>query len=564
MRIGELLIMNGWISNEQLNEALEEQRLHPAKLGEILIAKGFINEGQLVEVLEFQLGVPVVKLSETAFDPAAVHLIPDSVALKHRTLPIGKDGGKLRVAMIDPLNQEAIKEIQMVTGLRVQPLIAARSEMDEVLVRYYGEDDSREELAAILREGMKCQASAIRLEALSHGLSVRYRTTESHPDERTLDKSKQLALVARIKRMAGMRTENMPLPQSGRFQTDVDHKPVDVRVSTLPTRYGESLYLLLSDPYTPLLQFSESDLNENDRESVDRAIRQPSGLLLFAGPPGSGRTSLAYSVAQEIAKTGRKIISLENPIGRTMPNMMQVEICEHSGLTMSFALRAALRHRPDALLIDQIADAETAEHALLASRFGPLTLATITANGVFETLGRLMACVRDTELLATSLSMIVSQRLVRRVCRQCAQAVPATEEELRHFEANGILLSEESKQSAKGVIGNFRSFVSAQVSGKPAVTRGIGCRVCGNTGYHGLIAIHESLTIDNPLRERIAERMPIREIERHARLNGCKSLVSDGLGKAREGLTTVDEVMKSVTFTHFEGGNNSGIPVSGG
>jgi type IV pilus assembly protein PilB len=547
MRIGELLVMNGLITAEQLEQGLEQQQRSPDKLGEIMIGKGYINERQLAEALEFQLGVPVIKMSETALDPASVHLIPESLARKHQVLPVGRDGEKLRVAMIDPLNHEAIKQIQMVSGLRVMPMIATRSEMDEAIVRYFGSDESSEELERILQAGIEQKASGIHLEASEQGLTVRFRIGNTLQDHGQVAKPKQPSLVERVKRMAGLTVENRSVPQFGRYRTDVDHKPVEIRVSTLPTLHGENLYLLLSDPYSPLLKLSELDFGESQLKEIEQALTHPGGLLIVSGPPGAGKTSTAYSLLEHKRLDDRKIISLEDPIGRLMPGMTQVEINEQSGLTMARALRAALRHKPDFVLIDSLSDADTADTALLASRFGLLIVGTMTARNVFDTLGRLMAMVRDTELLSSSLSCIAAQRLARRVCRQCAQSVSATDEEIRQFEAAALMPREDSKNSAKGTIGNFRSFVYTHTSGKPAVNRGTGCRACGETGYRGYVAIQEVLTIDDSLRKQIAERRPVLEIEKHALQNGHKNLLHDGLVKAREGLITVEEALKATT-----------------
>lgn len=544
MRIGELLVKNGLITAELLELALEEQQLSPAKLGEIMIGKGYIDERQLAEVLEFQLGVPVVKMSETTLDPAAVHLIPESLARKHCVLPVGRDGGRLRVAMLDPLNHEAVKQIQMVSGLSVLPMIATRTELDEAIVRYYGSDESSEELKRILQLGMDSKAVGIHLEATEQGMTVRIRKDGALQEQGQVTKPKQPSLVERIKRMAGLRAEERSIPQTGRYQTDVDHRPIEVHVSCLPSLYGESLYLRLTDPYSPLLKLTELEFGESHLQEVEQALRQPEGLLILSGPPGAGTTSTAYSLLEHKRADDKRIISLEDPIGRVMPGIMQVEINEQSGLTMERALRGALRHQPHVVLVDGISDREIAETALLASRFGLLIVGTMKARNAFDTLGRLMARVRDTDLLASSLSCIVAQRLARRVCRQCAQTVPANDDEIRRFEAASVLSPNESKNAAKGgAIGNFRSFIYTQVSGKPAVIRGEGCRACGQTGYRGHVPLHEVLKIDQPLRERIAERKPIAEIEKLALQNGHRSLLHDGLVKAREGLTTVEEAL---------------------
>lgn len=547
MRIGELLVMNGLISAEQLELALEEQQRSPIKIGEIMIDKGYINERQLTEVLEFQLGVPFVRMSETTFDPSAVHLIPESLARKHHVLPVGRDGEKLRVAMIDPLDLGAIKQIQMVSGLRVMPMIATRSEMKEAILRYYGSDESAEELKRILQAGIEHKASGIHLEAAEQGLTVRFQIGDTLQEHGQVAKLKQLSLVERIKGLAGLSVDNRSISQFGRYRTDIDHKPVEIRISTLPTLHGESLFLLLTDPYSPLMKLSELDFDESHLLKIEQALNQPGGLLILSGPPGAGKTSTAYSLMVHKQLDKRKIISLEDPIGRGMPGITQVEINEMAGLTMGRALRAALRHKPDFVLVDSMSDADIVDSALLASRFGLQIVGTMTACHAFDTLGRLMAMARDTELLAASLSCIVAQRLVRRVCRQCAQSVPATDEEIRRFEEADLLLKEESKNATKGVVGNFRSFVFTQTSGKPAMSRGTGCRACGETGYRGYVAVQEVLTMDDSLRERVAKRNSISEIEKHARVNGHKSLRYDALVKAREGLTTVEEALKATT-----------------
>ncbi|MFC5469343.1 GspE/PulE family protein [Cohnella suwonensis] len=549
MRIGELLVKNGLVTVEQLEKALAEQQRNPVKLGELMVAKGYIDERQLAEALEFQLGVPVVNLAEAALSPAVVHLVPESLSRKHGVLPVGRDGGRLRLAMLDPLDQEAIKQIQAVSGLRVLPMLATRTELGDAIARHYGSDESAEELKRILRRGMENKAGCVHLEAAERGLNIRLRPVRASElqDDGHVTKLMQPILVDRIKRMAGLRVEERSIPQSGRFQTDVDHRPVEVHASTLPTLHGESLALRLSDPYSQLLKLSELDFADDQLQAIEKAAGRTDGLMILSGPPGAGITTTAYSLLERKRAEAFKIISIEDPIARVMPGITQTEANGHSCLTTPIALRGALRHQPDVVSIDGLSDAETAETALAASRFGLQIVGTMKARGVFDALGRLMAMVRDADLLASSLACVASQRLARRVCSQCAQTVPATDEEISRFDSASLLSAGDGKKGGRGgPIGNFRSFLFTQVSGKPAVTRGEGCRVCGQTGYRGHVPLHEVLSIDATVREMIAARRPLAEIEKHAMQNGHRSLLQDGMVKAREGLTTVEEALHAV------------------
>ncbi|RAP73732.1 GspE/PulE family protein [Paenibacillus montanisoli] len=544
MRIGELLVMNGLITEQQLGLALEEQRSSSSKLGEILVSNQVISERQLVEALEFQLGVPVVMMAEMPFDPAVVHLIPETIARKHQVLSVGRDGGRIRVAMQDPLDHEAVKQIQMVSGLQVLPMLATRAEITESIIRFYGTDESTEAWNELLKAAIASKASGIDLEASEHGLTVRFRIGESIHEHGRITKAKQQLLVERIKRLAGMPIDRSPLPQTGRYETIVDHTPLAVRASSLPTLYGESFYLAISDPYSPPLKLHELDFVERDLKELEQALQQTGGIVIVAGPPGSGKTAVSQAMIDHKRPAHRKIITLESPIAKVIPGITQVELKEESGLTVDRTLRAALRHKPDLVWIDGLTDAASVATALSAARFGPSIIGTMTAKHAFDSLGRLMAVVCDKELLASSLHCIVAQRLVRRVCKQCAQSVPASDEEMRQLEAAGLVNADSAKSSSKGTIGNFRSFIFTQMSGKPAVFRGSGCRACGETGYQGVVAIQEVLTIDDAIKERIASGKPIADIQKQAAQNGHKELLYNGLLKAREGLTTVEEALK--------------------
>lgn len=545
MRIGELLVMNGIITEEQLDLALKEQTRHPKKLGGILTELGFITERQLVEALEFQLGVPVVNLNETIFDLPTVQLIDESIARKYHLVPISCAGGKLKVAMIDPLNKEAIKAIQMATGMSVQPFIAMRIEMEEAINRYYGVDTTVETLNEIIQAGVYQQASGIHIEPHEDGLIVKYRIDSSLKNKKTLSKHVHETLFKHIKLQANLNASEERLPQNGRFQIKVDHKQLDIRVSTLPSVNGESLFLRLTDNSEPQLAISELEFSETNLQKFEKALGLPSGMILICGPEDSRKTSMLYSILSRLTNENHRIITIEDPIELRMPGITQVEVNEQLGLTFAHVLRSVLRQDPNVVMVSDIHDAETFEMAIRTTLTGRMVLGAIYGSSAVKTISRLMDMKKDSHLLSASLSCIVAQRWVRRICRQCAQSLPATEDEIKLFEAHAVLHSDDQK-NGKGIIGNFRTLVSTQISGKLTVTRGTGCRVCNDTGYRGVVALQEVLLIDGKLRELITGQRPIQEIENHLVQIGYKTILYDGLLKVREGITTVEEVLKTI------------------
>lgn len=545
MRIGELLVMNGIITEEQLDLALKEQTRHPKKLGGILTELGFITERQLVEALEFQLGVPVVNLNETIFELPIVQLIDESIARKYHLVPISCAGGKLKVAMIDPLNKEAIKAIQMATGMSVQPFIAMRIEMEETINRYYGVDTTVETLNEIIQAGVYQQASGIHIEPHEDGLIVKYRIDSSLKNKKTLSKHLHETLFKRIKLLANLNPSEERLPQNGRFQIKVDHKQLDIRVSTLPSVNGESLFLRLTDNSEPQLAISELEFSETNLQKFEKALGLPSGMILICGPEDSRKTSMLYSTLSRLTNENHRIITIEDPIELRMPGITQVEVNEQLGLTFAHVLRSVLRQDPNVVMVSDIHDAETFEMVIRTTLTGRMVLGAIYGSSAVKTISRLMDIKKDSHLLSASLSCIVAQRWVRRICRQCAQSLPATEDEIKLFEAHAVLHSDDQK-NGKGIIGNFRTLVSTQISGKLTVTRGTGCRVCNDTGYRGVVALQEVLLIDGKLRELITGQRPIQEIENHLVQIGYKTILYDGLLKVREGITTVEEVLKTI------------------
>jgi type IV pilus assembly protein PilB len=301
----------------------------------------------------------------------------------------------------------------------------------------------------------------------------------------------------------------------------------------------------LTDESEALPALSEFDFGHANLQKYENAIQQPGGMILVSGPTSSGKTSLLYSTLQHLKDDNLKIITIEDPIIRRVPGIAQMEVNEQSGLTFVNGLRSVMRHDPNIVMISEMRNAETVDIAVRTALSGRRVFGALYGLSAVKTLDWLLGMGVDAHLLGSSLSCVVAQRLVRRVCRHCAQSVPITDEEMKLFEAHGALQTEEQKQ-VKGLIGNFRAFVSAQTSGKMTVTRGNVCRLCNETGYRGSVPVQEVLSIDEPLRGMIVQKRPIREIEEHLEQTGFKTLLHDGLIKVRDGMTTVEEIWRAV------------------
>ncbi|WP_243297385.1 GspE/PulE family protein [Bacillus litorisediminis] len=544
MRIGELLIMNGLITEEQLEKALQKQKYTFKKIGEILIEEQLITERQLVEVLEFQLGIPVIDLNEKSLDKATVHLIHESVARKHCMLPIEQKDGKLRVVMADPLNKEAIQDIQSATGMAVLPCLAPRSELESAIINQYGVLDSVKELSDIIDYGIQQNASAIHLDAQPDGLIVRYKINNKLEKQKTIPKQMQEAVLGRLKTIANLNTSERKLPQTGVFHKKAQNVEYTIRVSTLPTIDGDSAVLHFFKQSDTILNLTDLGLTDSNLGKLKQATEPLKGLILIAGPAASGKTTQAYSLLQELKNDNRKVVSVEGIVNRRINGVMQVEINESNGFTYADGLRSVMNLDPNVIMIDDIPDAETAEAAIRISLSGRLVIGSIHGTDAIHTIKRLMDMGIEPYLIASSLSCIVGQRIVPKICERCAQSTPATDSEIKLFEAYNLLDYDNHKEKSR--IGNFRTFVAANKNSKLPVVRGEGCKICDNSGYKGFIGIQEVLMIDDGLRELILNKSPIQEFKQYVILQSFKTMIYDGLVKAREGITTVDQILKAV------------------
>lgn len=544
MRLGELLKMNGLISEQALAETLETQaRTQPhRKLGLLLTEQGLITERQLLEALEFQLGVPFVDLNETKADMSSVNLLPARVAREHEVLPLERSGGKLRTAMADPLDQEAIHAVQRATGLIVQPLLAAGAELKETILRYYGADESAATIDGILQAAAESKAEAIHFEPQEAGVVVRFRTARSLRIHQTLPKSGQNELLDRVRVIARMPDSGRDTPQFSQFPLQIAYKPYDVSASCVPTAFGDNYSLRLAEPPDAMLRLSELGFAESHLAQVEKAIQAPSGLVVVSGPPRSGITTTLYSLLHRLSEESRCALSVEDPIERRLVGVTQLAIDENAGFTFAKGIRSALRHDANVLMVGELRDSEAVEASIRGAMTGSLVLGGLQAGHAAGALSRLVSLAPDADFLASSLSCVVSQRLVKRLCKHCAQTASATDEEERLFEKHEIAAEEAKKD--KSLVGNFRSFVSAQINGKLVLGRPSACRHCGESGYRGEVAAFEVLTVTDALREMIAERRPLPEMEKHIAQTGHKSLIHNALLKARDGFTTADEARK--------------------
>ncbi len=564
-RLGELLLRNGLITDEQLQEALAAQRQHGGRLGAVLTASDAITEQDLVDFLSRHFGVPSVDLTQLEITEAVISIIPADVSRKYTILPVSKAGARVTIAMIDPTNVFALDDIKFMTGYDVEPVVASEPALRAAIDKYYGSthavelkkvmddieeaavddlevleeeedmdlaelEESAEEAPVvrlvniILTDAIKRGASDIHIEPYEKEYRVRYRIDGILYEMMNPPLKLREAITSRIKIMARLDIAEKRLPQDGRIKikTKLGGRPkdLDYRVSVLPTLFGEKIVLRLLDKDNLMLDLAKLGFEQESLRVFEHAISQPYGMVLVTGPTGSGKTNTLYSALSQINTPDVNIITAEDPVEFNLPGINQVQMKEAIGLNFASSLRSFLRQDPNIVLVGEIRDFETAEVAIKAAMTGHLVLSTLHTNDAPSTINRMMNMGVEPFLVATSVNCVVAQRLVRRICSRCKEPIDAHPAALMNCG-----FAESEAQTLQ-------------------LYRGRGCDRCSNTGYKGRIALYEVMTIGDEIREMILSGASAYEIRQKALQLGMVSLRGSGLQKIRDGVTTSEEVMR--------------------
>lgn len=542
-RLGDILVEFGLITEEKLNAAIKEKGPEQ-RLGDALLERGLITEQQLIEVLEFQLGIPHVNLYQYPFDQQLFTLISKEMAKRNMIIPLKKEADRLIIAMADPMDYYLIKDLELVTGFQIEPAIATKDDIIRSINKYYGMDEGLEELFSehetdvedsknqivdqdspivklvnqILSNATTARASDIHLDPHETKIVIRYRVDGVLRTERTLPKSMQSMLTARIKIMANLDITEHRVPQDGRIKINIGYHPLDLRVSTLPTVYGEKIVMRLLDLGTALIDVNNLGFNSLNLKRFMRMLEKPTGIILITGPTGSGKSSTLYAALNHLNSEEVNIITIEDPVEYQLEGINQIQVNTNVGMTFAAGLRSILRQDPNIIMVGEIRDKETADIAVRASLTGHLVLSTLHTNDSLGSITRLQDMGVEPFLVASSISGIVSQRLVRRVCRDCMEFQPPAKRELEIFAKRGLKIEK--------------------------VARGKGCPSCDMTGYKGRIALQEVLVVDEQMRRSIMDGEPFSKIKDIAVKSKTIFLIDDGLLKIKQGLTTTEEVLR--------------------
>ncbi len=559
VRLGELLVSKGLINAKQLEDALQEQKVSGNKLGSSLVKLGYIQEKNLVAFLSRHYGVPAIDLSEAQIDGEVIKMIPPDVVFKYQVIPIKRIGSTLRVAMCDPSNILAIDDIKFLTGCHVEVFVSTESTIKAAIDKFY---DSTESLAdimgsmdesekmelleeseevdirelqqasedapviklvnLILNEAIKRKASDIHLEPYEKIFRVRFRIDGVLQEFMKPPMKLKNAIISRAKIMARLDIAERRLPQDGRIKMKFGKdKEMDFRVSVLPTLYGEKVVMRLLDKSNLQLDMTKLGFEEKPLGEFKESIHKPFGMVLVTGPTGSGKTTTLYSALAELNQISENISTAEDPVEFNLMGINQVQMHEEIGLTFASSLRSFLRQDPDIIMVGEIRDFETAEIAIKAALTGHLVLSTLHTNDAPSTINRLLNMGIEPFLVASSVNLIAAQRLARKICEFCKKPIQISPQMLLNL---GVPDDE----------------VPSLVCYK-----GTGCGRCSNTGYKGRIALYEVMPIRDEIRELILQGASAMEIKKEAMRTGMKTLRQSALTRLREGITTVEEVLKS-------------------
>ncbi len=573
LKLGELLVKSGLVSEAQLQKALEQQKSQGGKLGSNLVKLGFVKEEDITKLLSQQFGVPSIQLNTYEIDESIVKLVPSEVAQKYMIIPVNRHGATLTIAMSDPTNVFAMDDIKFMTGYNVEPVVAAESAIKNAIDRHYGsshalelkkvmdemaelgpsgdetnlelmEDEEEidlQKLAAsseeapvvklvnlILTDSIKRGASDIHIEPYEKDFRVRFRIDGVLYEIMNPPLKLRDAMTSRVKIMAKLDISEKRLPQDGRIKIKMKltgkTKEMDYRVSCLPTLFGEKIVLRLLDKDKLMLDMTRLGFESESLKKFERAIFRPYGMVLVTGPTGSGKTNTLYSSIARVNTPETNIMTAEDPVEFNLHGINQVQTKESIGLNFAAALRSFLRQDPNIILVGEIRDFETAEIAVKAALTGHLVLSTLHTNDAPSTINRLMNMGIEPFLVATSVHLICAQRLIRRVCKDCKEEVKMPPQALVDI--------------------GF----APQEAPKIKLYKGRGCPTCNNTGYKGRLGVYEVMEINESLREMILTGASTIELKRKAQEEGMLTLRGSGLQKLREGATTIEEVVRETVL----------------
>ena len=561
MRLGDLLIAAGTITQEELEKGLALQKEQKGRLGEVLISNGIITEQQLIEALQMQLGIEFVDLTKINIPTELAQVVPKNIAKQYTVVPIRVVKDELYLAMSDPLNFYAIEEVRKAVRRKVVPVLATKDAIEHSIQILYGNEGAARAIEEMRREAGAAEtapeadtaftsnqlgddsvssaptirlvnsiieravlerASDIHLEPHETELLVRMRIDGIMQDILTVPRDLQNSVLSRIKIMAGLNIAERRVPQDGRFNVRVKDKNIDLRISTLPTVYGEKIVARLLDKSGGRIALEAIGLTEEGLAAIKNLLKYRNGVILVVGPTGSGKTTTMYSMIHEINTRDVNLVTLEDPVEYNIEGVNQVQINEKVGLTFASGLRSILRQDPDIIAVGEIRDGETADIAMRAAITGHVVLSTIHTNDAVGTIERLEDIGVEPYLVASAMRGMVSQRLLRKICPNCKQAYTATEEELRDLD------------------------IPDEVG--LTLYRGKGCPNCFNTGFRGRTAVVEVMTLNSKLRRLIADGAPRAAIEDelHKPESGFVSLRESAINLARQGVTTAGEILRVV------------------
>ena len=594
-KLGEILVRENLLSAQQLREALDYQRAHGGRLGFNLVKMGLVSDDMITAVLSRQYGVPSVNLELFDIEPSVIRLIPQEVAQKYSVLPLSRVGASLTLAMVDPTNVFAMDDIKFMTGLNIEPVVVSEASVQEAIAKYYGssreielstivepevevsgmgrngnghsgnirhedlvsldsldfdteaaegleiiEDNEEIDLSTLSRmsedapvvrlvnvlmvDALRRGASDIHIEPYEKELRIRFRIDGvlydvMHPPLKMRD-----AMISRLKIMSKLDISEKRLPQDGRIKikvkVDARSRELDFRVSTLPTLFGEKVVLRLLDKDNLMLDMTKLGFEPESLVKFQRNISRPYGMVLVTGPTGSGKTNTLYSALQSLNTSETNIMTAEDPVEFNLAGINQVQMKEQIGLNFAAALRSFLRQDPNIILVGEVRDFETAEIAIKAALTGHLVLSTLHTNDAPSTISRLMNMGIEPFLVATSVNLIQAQRLIRRICKDCKVEHQVPVEAMLEIGFS----AEEAKQ--------LKTY------------KGSGCQTCNNTGYKGRVGLYEVMEVTDDMRELILIGASALELRKKAIDDGMITLRESGLYKIRNGVTTIEEVVR--------------------